>query len=89
MNREAVNLVSVQYDVDIETSNRQPDMELLIKFARDGKSDNMCIEYGSIEECYRRRRILQNWISNSDYSMCLYLKRRKNKLYVIREKGNN
>jgi len=78
-------LLGVRYNVDLEEMKKQPDLELLEKFCKDGTQSNMCIEYETKNECERRRACLRTWLCKSDYVGKCYMNVRGNKLYIIKE----
>lgn len=85
MKRNEVEIKSIEYDVKLSTLKTQPDLEKLVEFVTDGKHTSMCIEYSSNDESKRRRRVLQAWLTESEYRYSFCTKVRGSKLYVLKE----
>ena len=85
--QELTKVISVEYDVDTTNIIKQPDLQLLEKFVKDGTHDNMCITYENHGECSKRRMCLRTWLNKSDYKDIYYTSIRENKLYILKERS--
>lgn len=76
---------SVEYDVELGSMKKQPDLELLERFCKSDNHQNMVITYEDKTECARRRMSLKAWLNKSEYDTKVYMSVRGSKLYIIRE----
>lgn len=88
MKQKLTTVKSIEYDVELAETKKQPDLEYLIRFINEDKHSNMVIEYEDKNEAQRRRMSLRAWLAKSDYANKYYMTVRKNKLYIIKEKGS-
>lgn len=85
MESKKINVLNVEYDIDVSDLRKQPDIALLEKFVDDDTRENVRLTYEDKFDAKKRQMVFRTWLLSKGY-LNISLHVRDNTLTIIKRK---
>lgn len=85
MESKKINVLNVEYDIDVSDLRKQPDIALLEKFVDDDTRENVRLTYEDKFDAKKRQMVVRTWLLSKGY-LNISTHVRDNTLTIIKRK---